>query len=726
VRQHTSWLLASVIFVACAPLALRSDVITSGSRGPDSQASSTGPRNASSVQPPSGSQQTPADQRRSSDTASSSTPSQTGSSQAGSAQSAGQSSSGQNAASVSAQQNTSKKTTPITPQDVIAFLNQTITWQRHFATEQQIATEPADVIFLNDNRGLLNQIVKLSFDFARAEADLLASQASAAQPTATSDSSARMAELAAKAEAQLKNAQTELESLGRQLDKATGPKRRIVEAEIAEVQSEFDLAQARRDAMRNMVQFIAGAGNSASITGNLKAQIEELQRAVPAASLSEQERTTASAGTTAAAEAAAAATPKRKDQPAGLLSLITNLNALGRKVRELDDTIRVTNELAETSANLRAPVVAGLRALTQKGDELAAQPQSNDPATLADQKKQLDALTQQFKSQSAAVLPLAKQRVLLDVYKRSLTNWRTTTKNAYNEELKDLAIRLVALAVVLGLVFAGSALWHKATFRYVRDPHRRYQLGLVRKIAVWFVIAVVVAFAFASELGSLATFAGLITAGIALALQNVILSVAGYFFLIGKYGVRVGDLVNVAGVTGEVADIGLVRLHLVELASGESDARPTGRVVVFSNSVVFQPTAGLYKQIPGTNFVWHEITLTVATEGNYLDIESRLKAVVESVFEEYRDQMEKQSREIQRNLNVSVHTLNPQSRLRLTKDGLAVVLRYPVDLSDAATIDDKIARHLLENIERDPRLKLVGTGTPNIQAVPVEPVGARP
>lgn len=614
----------------------------------------------------------------------------------------------------------------ITPQDVIAFLNQTITWQRHFAVEQQIATEPADVIFLNDDRQLSNQVVRLSFDFARAEADLVAGQNAAAAPT-TNESAARIAQLAAKAEDQMKQAQAELESLERQLDTATGKKRQLIQAAIAETESELELAQARRDAMRNMVQFIAGAGNTGSLSGNLKAQIDELQRAVPAASLTDKDLQTANtSGTTANASAPTAepaTTSRRRDENSGLLSLITELSALGRKVQRLDEAIRVTNELADASKSLRTPVVAGLKQLTAQGDTIAATPQSTDPAALAAQKKQLDALTAQFKSQSAAVLPLAKQRVLLDVYGRSLTNWRTAAKNEYTDELKTLAIRLVALAIVLVLVFAGSEVWHKAILRYVRDPHRRYQLGLIRKIAVWFVIALVVAFAFASELGSLATFAGLITAGIALALQNVILSVAGYFYLIGKYGVRVGDRVNVAGVTGEVADIGLVRLHLIELASGESDARPTGRVVVVSNSVVFQPTTGLYKQIPGTNFVWHEIRLTMAPEQNYTEIEDRLKGVVESVFEEYRDRMEQQTREIERNLNVSVPSLRPQTRLRLTKDGLEVVLRYPVDLEDATSIDDKIARNLLEAIERDPKLKLVGAGTPNIQAVPAETVG---
>ena len=58
---------------------------------------------------------------------------------------------------------------------------------------------------------------------------------------------------------------------------------------------------------------------------------------------------------------------------------------------------------------------------------------------------------------------------------------------------------------------------------------------------LWFTIVIIVAFAFATQLGSVATFAGLLTAGVAVALQNVILSVAGYFLLIGRFGIRVGD-----------------------------------------------------------------------------------------------------------------------------------------------------------------------------------------
>jgi len=152
--------------------------------------------------------------------------------------------------------------------------------------------------------------------------------------------------------------------------------------------------------------------------------------------------------------------------------------------------------------------------------------------------------------------------------------------------------------MIIAVVFVVGAAWRRAIFRYVQEPRRRYQFLLFRKIVIWIAVGAIIAFTFATELGSVATFAGLLTAGVAVALQNVLLSVAGYFFLIGKYGIRVGDRVQIAGVTGEVVDIGLVRLHLLELGSGGRDAQPSGRVVAFSNSIVFQPTSGVFKQIP--------------------------------------------------------------------------------------------------------------------------------
>lgn len=611
-------------------------------------------------------------------------------------------------------------------QKIVSFLNQTIVWYRQNNELKQLASDPSDVLFLNDNSQLADDVVRQSFDFARARAQLLTAQVTDTQASTDKGSPAArykaLAAMTAKAEQQWKQAQANVEVLRRRVDTATGRNRRTLEAALAEAESEAELIQTRRDALKNMTTFLNGASSSGLGSGSLQSQIDELARTVPVALTADEKNVSSKNQNSNSVQVTTS--NEKKNEPSGILALVTDLLALHRKIESLDEAIGSTDALAKSSKAVRTPMVKELRALMAKGDQLANAPDSQDPATLAEQKKNIDTLTAQFKQNAAAVLPLGKQGILLDIYKRTLGNWRNSVQAQHRAELKGLILRLVILGIIIALIAGVSEIWRKATFRYVHDARRRYQFLLMRRIVVWIVIAIVVASAFAAELGTLATFAGLLTAGVAVALQNVILSVAGYFFLIGKYGVRVGDRVQVAGVTGDVIDIGLVRLHIMEVNTGVSDARATGRLVVFSNSVVFQPNAGLFKQIPGTNFVWHEITLTLAAESNYHLVEQRLMKAVESVYADYKADMESQRRRMEQSLStMAARSLDPESRVRLTQTGLEVVIRYPVDLSRAAAVDDRMARALLDAIAQEPRLRLVGTGTPNIQAVP-EPTAA--
>ena len=601
-------------------------------------------------------------------------------------------------------------------EDIIRFLNQTIVWYRELTTQQQLATEPSDVLFLNDNRQFADQVVKAAFDHARARAQALANQTAAPAPNQENGQPSqfqRLLQASVRADQQVKQSQQEVDRLQQRLATATGKQRHDLQAQLAETESELDFAEARRDSIRGIVQFATGA-NGGNGPGNLASQIEELARAVPAATATGKEAT--DNAKQAAANSAAVAAKARKEEPAGMLALISDLFSLRRKLRAIDDNIRETEQLAETSKELRTPLLATMRELTQKGDQLSQEAPGTDPAVLAQQRKDLDAMTQRYKQLSASLLPLGKQSILLDVYKRSSTNWRNSVESQYQTELKSLIVRLGGLGIILGVILGVSELWKRATFRYITDPRRRYQFLLLRRILLWVVILMVVVVAFASELSTITTFAGLMTAGIAVALQNVILSVAGYFFLIGKYGVRVGDRVQVAGVTGDVVDIGMVRLHMMEVTGGAAP-RPTGRVVVFSNAVVFQANAGLFKQIPGTSFVWHEVKVTLAPQGSYREVEQRMLAAVNKVYSEYRDRMEAQRLGMERALTaVRINNFSPESHLHFSGGGIEVIIRYPVELSHAAEIDDRVTRELLEAIERDPRLQLLGSSGPEIKA----------
>jgi small-conductance mechanosensitive channel len=333
-------------------------------------------------------------------------------------------------------------------------------------------------------------------------------------------------------------------------------------------------------------------------------------------------------------------------------------------------------------------------------------------------------LLAEHKIASASALPLSKQLVLLEIYTNNLKRWRAATNDRWTREFRSLCIRLIGLAGAFGLIFLGGLIWRFLTDRYVQDIRRRGQVLAARRLVIGLLILIVLLLNFSDEIGSAATVVGFAAAGIAVALQNVILSVAGYFFLIGKFGIKAGDRVQLGGVTGDVIDIGLVKLSMMELGGNGTHRQPTGRVVVFSNSIVFQPAGNYFKQAPGTSFVWNEIRLTLAPDADYRLAEKRLLDAVDEVFTRYRDRVIAEFRRLERDLNIVLETPKPQSRLFLSQAGLEISIRYPADARSAAQIADEVSRRVLDAISREPSLRLATQGIANIQAQEPPPVTA--
>jgi len=557
---------------------------------------------------------------------------------------------------------------------LLGFLNQTVGWYGRLDAEGQLADQPTDVLYVNDDRQLAAQIVARSFEFAKAYAPLLAAQEVSAPAATASERYQRLAKNAASAADRMRRDQAALEALRQQLPATSGHDRELLAARIAEAESRVALAQTRNETLSGMLAFVNGTATSGT-NSDLSSQIAALEQTVPAAS---------------ASSAAAIAAAAHKPPPAGIVGLITDLFSLNQKDYALQRSIRTADELSKAGRAFTSPMVAVLRQLTQRGDELAALPESNDVAVIGQRKAELDSLAVRMRQLSAAMLPLTKRRILLDTYKQNLTRWRSSVIEQYRGELRRVIFRAVTLAVMLLLVFAFSALWRRVTFRYIQDVRRRHQFLLLRRIVTLIVVAGVIAAGFATDVGSLTTFAGFLTAGIAIALQDVILSVAGYFVIIGKYGIRVGDRVQIAHVSGEVLEVGLVWMYLMEFEARGRDQLPTGRIVEFPNAVVFDHSAGIFKQLPGTRYLWHEVSVTVPANVDYRAVQQRMLDAVNSVFADYGDVVQQQHREMERMLRLTMPPPHPRSRLRVAANGVEVTIRYPVELERAPEIDDRI------------------------------------
>ena len=618
-------------------------------------------------------------------------------------------------ASSPASRNTSAAASPPDAQTVISYLSDVISWYGHLSVEAQLVRDPDETLFFADDRQVAGEVLRLAFDYARKQAKFIAKtnpNARAAAGSAGSPSVATGADTAGLGnvtqtyqalDAAANAIRARIKDLQARLAKAPARQRAAIASEIQESQSELDLKQERVNTLKALAQFKSGS-SSPDQSGGLAAQIDELEHSI---SDSSGKRPTA---------LPAESTFVARAEPTGIFGLTTELIALSNKLEALDQNSALAQALAVRAAGVRQSIISLIADLNARGNALSQGTATADVATLKDRTKSFESLLEEYQLARDAALPLSKQIVLLGIYTNNVGRWHAAIEQRWNKEFRSLVIRMIGLGAAFMLIFLGAMAWRWITNRYVTDIRRRGQVMAARRLVLGLIVLVVVLINFSDEIGSAATVVGFAAAGIAVALQNVILSIAGYFFLIGRFGIKAGDRVQIGGVTGDVIDIGLVKLSLMELGGAGTHHEPTGRVAVFSNAIVFQPSGNFFKQAPGTSFVWNEVRLTLAPNIDYRLAEKRLLGVVDEVFARYRDRVMRDYRHLERDLNIMLETPKPQSRLYLSKAGLEIVIRYPAETYSAPQITDEISRRVLDAIDREPSLRMAPQGTANIES----------
>jgi small-conductance mechanosensitive channel len=590
----------------------------------------------------------------------------------------------------------------LTGDQILQILDQTVDWYRTLGTQQQSSTQPSDLLILYANQQTATQVVDLAFDVARANAELLSSEANSAPPSSEHASSGTGVDaLQSKLKSQRQSIQAEIE-----VDRGQAQ----LSAKRSELQGELEMINARINLLDTMSAFVSESNDKTASANALKAHIDAIAASVPTAGTATGTPTGSAA---AAAPTSGAASTSKATIPApaaadkasvssrtGIWGLATQALALAEKGSTILAIDARTAALEQTFLQIRSAPMDRLTAMSEQSDALATQADSAHGAALAGVRNQLDTLAWLFQQTSAILLPLSKEGVLLQQYRHNLKSWHDTVVRQYHDALRALGVRLAILLGMLAIVFIGAEVWRRMVLRYTLEPRRRHQLLLVRKLTVSVVVFAIIALTFITELSAFATFAGLITAGVAVAMQSVLVSIVGYFLLIGKYGLRVGDRVQIGTVSGEIIDLGLIRMHLMELSS-QGPLGATGRVVAFPNSVVLQASGGLFRQIPGVNFVWHEATLSLPAGSDYVALKEELLGALRSVAQDYNDDIAQQTKQIARTTaSASVGDAVPQVQLHFSASGVEARVRYPVQLQHEAEIDERVSQALTRIVSR--------------------------
>ncbi len=250
------------------------------------------------------------------------------------------------------------------------------------------------------------------------------------------------------------------------------------------------------------------------------------------------------------------------------------------------------------------------------------------------------------------------------------------------------------------------------------DQGRVKTLHIIFKLGIQVLGALIILFVIFGTPSEMPTILGLTTAGLTLVLQDFIIAFFGWFVLMGKHGIRIGDWVEINGVAGEVAEISLFRTSMLETGNWTDQGHPTGRRVSFVNSFAIK---GQYFNFSTTGqWMWDEIRFSIpAAEENY--------AMIELVHVAVRKETEKAARLAEaewkrspRHVGLSQFAADPAVEMRPGASGINIVVRYVTRASERFEVRNRLYERVIGLLNKPPAPQ-PGSEEPQLQTVPANP-----
>ncbi|WP_299824691.1 mechanosensitive ion channel family protein [uncultured Pontibacter sp.] len=277
---------------------------------------------------------------------------------------------------------------------------------------------------------------------------------------------------------------------------------------------------------------------------------------------------------------------------------------------------------------------------------------------------------------------------------RQFSQWLSGVTGLRSEFVIDI---LETFLVLLGLWLLSKVIL-RLVFKRELDLRKQYKwrkftnyfltlIGLVLLLNIWF-----------GGIRSVATFLGLFSAGLVLALREPLLNAAGWLFIIGKRPFRVGDRLQIGSYTGDVIDIRLFQFSLNEINGWVDADQASGRVVHVPNLKVFTEPQVNYNY--GFPFIWNEVSVHITFESNWSRAKAILQEIVERHAEKLSETAQRQVKQQSQQHLIFYEDFSPQIYMKVVENGIKLTMRYMCSLMRRRKSENDIWEDVLKAFAR--------------------------
>ncbi len=260
-----------------------------------------------------------------------------------------------------------------------------------------------------------------------------------------------------------------------------------------------------------------------------------------------------------------------------------------------------------------------------------------------------------------------------------------------------------SLLVVLFFLLVRSVLM-RVLLRNVTDVRQRYSWsrGVTSTIAV--LILIFLGVIWFAGLERIATFAGILGAGLAVALHDTIANIAGFLFIMIRRPFEVGDRIEIEGVAGDVIDIRVFQFSLLEIGNWVDADQSTGRILQVPNGKVLRAVTASFNK--GFDYIWHEIPVLVTFESDWKKAKGILEAIVDDDSFVVAEEVERQVRRAASRYLIYSGKVTPIVYTSVRDSGVLLTVRYMTKPKTRRGTEQRLWEQILEQFAENDDIEL--------------------
>ena len=262
----------------------------------------------------------------------------------------------------------------------------------------------------------------------------------------------------------------------------------------------------------------------------------------------------------------------------------------------------------------------------------------------------------------------------------------------------SIQAKIIATIIAFILFFVIKKLILRNVYNTTENVKTRYQWHKITSYISFSLISIIIANIWLEGIESIATYLGLVSAGIAIALKEPLTNLTGWLYIIWRSPFDVGDRIQLGHETGDVIDTNLFNFTLMEIGNWVDADDHTGRLIHVPNCLIFTATLANYGK--GFKYIWNEMPVLVTFESDWRKAKNILLKIVHENSIIQTKSAEKKFKEAKKVFMLKKPDLEPTVITKVEDSGVELTLRYLCRPDMRRETEHKIWEDILDKFDK--------------------------